>query len=176
MREYSLLPREFLGPARVITKLEPHLIYCLVTHSMAVSLWDCKKKIGGMCHYMFPYAKYAKTSSALYGNVAIEMLAETMKSLGSLNSDLEAMIYGGADFPEVSDLQKKVGQRNIEVARDVLGKLGIEISGEHLGGFMGKKIVFNTGNNEVLVKDVSKLSHIQGLPTEFPGFDRKPPR
>ena len=74
---------------------------------------------------------------------------------GSKKRHMEAQILGGAYAPE--RCSRDLGAENVRVARRVLMREGIRVVSEDTGGQKGRKIVFNTGTNEVAVLKVGRL-------------------
>jgi len=87
-----------------------------------------------------------------------------MIEAGSKKRHLEAQILGGAYDPE--RCSRDVGAENVRVARRVLMREGIRVVSEDTGGQKGRKIVFNTGTNEVAVLKVGRLRKGDWYPYE----------
>nr|QIV52811.1 hypothetical protein [uncultured bacterium] len=78
-----------------------------------------------------------------------------MLDTGSKTKNIKAQIFGGAFNPEISE--KDIGNQNAEIAKKILKKNGINIISEDIGGQIGRKVIFNTKTNEILVIKVEKL-------------------
>ncbi|MFQ5900486.1 MAG: chemotaxis protein CheD, partial [Thermodesulfobacteriota bacterium] len=87
----------------------------------------------------------------------IYVLIKTMGEFGSSLSDMEAHIFGGSKSLDHTHQQGMVEVENIRVARTTLERYNIKVVSEDVGGHMGRKIVFNTATNEVLVYKVEKI-------------------
>jgi len=120
--------------------------------------------MGGMNHFLVPLAQKGKNSTPRFGNVATLALIRLMIQAGSQKKHLEAQIFGGAYDPE--RCSKDVGTENVRVARRVLMREGIRLVSEDAGGEKGRKIVFNTGTNEVAVLKVERLRKGDWYPYE----------
>ncbi|MBU3952124.1 MAG: hypothetical protein KJ658_08280, partial [Proteobacteria bacterium] len=55
---------------------------------------------------------------------------------------------------------------NVKTARNILNQKQIKISSEDVGGQLGRKIVFNTLNNEILILKVGRLRDSDWYPYE----------
>ena len=66
--EYMLLP------GQIYFSRQPSLISTVLGSCVAVCLWDPKKKIGGMSHYLYPVTKIKEEATARYGNVSLRCL------------------------------------------------------------------------------------------------------
>lgn len=122
---------------------------------IAVCLFDEKRGIGGINHYMLPFWNGRELASPKYGNIAIESLVKKIEQLGSKRENLVAKVFGGAN-----QLNHKmgVGQRNIKIAEELLSDLKIKVVAKSLGGHKGRKLNFNTSTGEVFMKYITKQS------------------
>jgi chemotaxis protein CheD len=78
-----------------------------------------------------------------------------MDEAGSVRTDLEAQIFGGAVGGKGFD--ERLGTRNVEVARRMLTRKGIAVVSEDTGGQRGRKVVFDLATGEVAVFKVRKI-------------------
>ncbi|MDH5381410.1 MAG: chemotaxis protein CheD [Cyclobacteriaceae bacterium] len=102
---------------------------------------------------MLPLWNGEGLASPRYGNIANEKLYEKMKSLGSLNDHLVAKVFGGANQIKSTI---NIGQRNIQVAYDLLEEFKIPIVAQSVGGTIGRKIIYDTYSGTVKMKFVKK--------------------
>lgn len=145
----------FLKPGDIAVSTEPARITTVLGSCIAVTIFDKRKKIGGMCHYYLPSAN-GKDLSGLpykYGEEAVPSLLKELKKRGSSPQDLEAKIIGGANViaPEGgSELQ--VGAANAKLAKEILKKFNITIVAEATGGLKGRKIRLYTETGAIEMK------------------------
>jgi chemotaxis protein CheD len=144
-----------LLPGYIYFNAEPSLLSTVLGSNVAVSLWDQKKKQGGMANYLYPSAKPGQTTTAQYGNVAIQHLITMFLEEGAKQKDLKAQIFGGSTR-EAKEC-RQVARENILVAKRVLTKFRIDVVSEDVGGQMGRKVVYNSLKNEAIVYKVSDL-------------------
>lgn len=145
----------FLDPGFIFVALRPTIISTVLGSSVAVCIYDRKRKIGGMSNFQLPYIDDRKKTTARYGNVATLALIRMMLDEHSKAKHLEAQILGGSHNPEVS--HKNIGRLNASTARKIMIKKRIRIISEDVGGEKGRKVVFNTHTNEIAVFKVEKL-------------------
>ena len=147
-------PKHFLYPGAIFLNPEPYLITTILGSCIAVCLYDPVLRIGGMNHYMLPLWNGQGLASPRYGNIAIKKLIDNIESLGSSRSNLKAKIFGGAEIISTNISQFMIGERNINIARDLLHEERIPIVASSVGGKYGRKIIFDTLNGEVRQKYV----------------------
>lgn len=148
----------FLYPGQLIIFKEPSNIMTILGSCVAVCLWDNKLRFGGMNHYLLPMWKLQGLRTPKFGNVAIESLINEMLKNGSVPGNLVGKIFGGAKILKSNDQSLfDIGKKNHETAHDLLHKHKIKVVAENIGGTNGRKILFNTGTGEVLMKYINKI-------------------
>lgn len=121
---------------------------------VAVCLWDSKRGLGGMNHYLGILSTARDSRENRYGEKAIENLLKGMYDLGAKRQDLKCSVFGGG---KVIDLMYDVGAENIRVAREMLGAEGINVGLWDVGGGYGRRLFFNTGTGETFVRKVDNI-------------------
>ncbi len=157
MIEYK---KHFLYPAALYASKEPHVITTLLGSCVSVFLYDSYLKIGGVNHFMLPLWNGDGLASPKFGNIAIKMLLEKMKSLGSRQDNLVAKVFGGAAVLETKKQVFFIGDRNVDVAYEHMRNENIKIVAASTRGKLGRKLLFNTFTGEVKQKYIEKV--IQG--------------
>ena len=105
---------------------------------------------------MLPFWNGQGLASPKYGNIAIDRLLEKMIAMGSNTKDVRAKVFGGGEVIETNIKQFHIGDRNIQVAIEMLEELKIPIISQSVGGKLGRKIQFNTETGEVKHKFIQK--------------------
>ncbi len=145
----------FLYPCTMVTCAEPTAVTTILGSCVALCLHDPKKGIGGINHYMLPLWNGQGLASAKYGNIAIKMLLKQMLAQDCKKKDLIAKLFGGANQ---SNSRFKIGEQNIEIAREMLKDQGIRIVSENSGGINGRKMIFETHTGKVSMKFIQSKS------------------
>jgi len=145
----------FIEPGYIFVATKPAVISGVLGSCVSVCLFDRELKIGGMNNFRFPFIKEKNMATAVYGNVATLALIRMMLNEGSEIKNLEAQILGGAYNSELSP--QNIGKENILTAKKILTREGVRIASEDVGGEKGRKVIFNTSNNEIAVMKVDKL-------------------
>ena len=143
--------RHYLYPGTLFAHREPHVVTTVLGSCVSVCLWDASLRVGGINHYLLPLWNGDGLPTPKYGNIAIVKLLEKVQSYGA-GSKLVAKVFGGASMWEKTEGLLAIGQRNIELAYDLLEQHRIPVVSRDVGGPAGRKIIFNTADGTVLLK------------------------
>ena len=86
----------YLPPGLLHAAVAPCVITTVLGSCVSVCLWDHRRRIGGMNHYLLPRAPGAGERSPRHGDTALELLMARLEILGARLDDLDARVYGGA--------------------------------------------------------------------------------
>jgi len=126
---------------------------------VAVVLYDAETRTAGLAHILLPNDTYSRDRSrpAKFANTAIPNLIAEMRRAGA-GKRLTAKLVGGAAM--FSTLLSKsginMGQRNVAAARTALGSAGILITGEDVGGEVGRTVHVDVADGVVTVTCVNR--------------------
>lgn len=155
------LTEYFLNPGELIFTKKPVIIKTVLGSCVAVVIYDRVNRFGGMCHYLLPEST-DQNRSTKYGDVAIPTLINKFYLAGSEKKNLDVSILGGAfvifDHREVFF----IGDRNIEIANRIINGNQLQIKLAQVGGESGRRVRFNTKNNELKVGLLSDI-HLDDL-------------
>jgi len=152
----------YLESGYIFLAEKPTSISTVLGSCVSVCIYDRKRKVGGMNHFQVPFATDSDQATARFGNVATITLIRMMIHDGSKIKNLEAQLLGGAYNRDVSP--KDIGLENIIAAKRILTRERIRVASEDVRGGKGRKIVFNTGTNEIAVFKVDKLRESDWYP------------
>ena len=147
------LGKHYLYQTALFAEKQPFMVDTVLGSCVAVCLFDQKLLIGGINHYMLPFWNGNGLASPKYGNIATEKLVEKMLRNGANLQNMVAKVFGGANQMNTS---LKIGDQNIEIARQTLSNYGIKIIAENTGGTIGRKLRYNTGTGQVMMKFLTK--------------------
>ncbi|RAW00536.1 chemotaxis protein CheD [Pseudochryseolinea flava] len=153
--EAETLEKVFLYPANIHVSLRPVCIATLLGTCVAVCLWDTRTKIGGMNHYLLPLWNGEGLASPKYGNIAIEKLISKMESYGANRRHMVGKIFGGRAQHDTR-ISFNIGERNAQIAKQMMSEYGIPVVAENVVGEHGMNIRFDTSTGVV------KLKYIKG--------------
>jgi chemotaxis protein CheD len=109
---------------------------------VAVSLHDPSKGIAGLAHILLPSAGTGPPSihPAKYADTGVPLLVEEMRRHGASGRIVARMAGGARMFAALLSSGTNMGQRNIIATRAALGKLGIRVVAEDVGGEYGRSV------------------------------------
>ena len=119
-----------------------------------------------MNHFLYPRISDARRATVQYGNVATQTLLRLFLATGSRLEDLEAQILGGAAPGMDGSTTADIARQNVHVARQVMERKGISIVSEDVGGTKGRKVIYNSQTNELIIVRVERLRQSDWYPYE----------
>jgi len=132
---------------------------------VALTLWNPRLHIGGMCHYMLPTSNQAKQDIVLDGRYADNAMKLFMNEIEKTNmnpADFEVKMFGGGlQFERASGRPViDVSERNIEKGRQLLNEYGFTLKSQHLGGTGYRTVVFDIKSGDVWVRYVENSTGV----------------
>jgi chemotaxis protein CheD len=161
---YQGCERVTIDPGEYYSTNRPGVISTLLGSCVAACLYDPKKQLIGMNHFMLSNVRYSRdmpihiSEAGRYGIHAMELLINDMMAKGTNRKMLRAKVFGGATLSyretEHSNFMC-VGQVNSKFIREFLTSEGIPIDAEDLGGSFGRVIHFSNGDFAVHRRKIS---------------------
>jgi len=148
-------PKHFLYPGQLYVSREPAIITTILGSCAALCLWDKRKKIGGMNHYLLPEGTDNGPNRLRYGNVANPALLKELLALGCQVEDLHAKLFGGSSAFSANP-EQSVGTRNSQLAEEFLRGAGIRLVATDVMGKHGRKLIFHTEDGITLIRDFAE--------------------
>ena len=143
----------FLQPGYMYITQESDTVYAVLGSCVMVCLHNRMTLFSGICLYKFPVITRPHKTTPQYGNAAINGLIKMMVRDGSKKTDMEAMLFGGADKNNI----KGIGQQNVSIAKKILKRHKIRIVSEDVGGLKGRKVVYHTATNQAIIYKVNSI-------------------
>ena len=130
----------------------------LVTHGLgscvAIVLYDASARVAGLAHILLPNESYSRDRSrpTKFADTAIPYLIDEMRRAGA-GRRLTARLIGGASMfgTLLSTNGVNMGDRNVASARVALGRAGVVITGEDVGGDFGRTVSVSVADGTVTV-------------------------
>jgi len=147
----------FLDPGYIMVPGKQTRLCAVVTSSVAVTLFDRRRKQGGMSLYLFPRRTPGGPSTPKYACPGIVCLSRMLLPGGSHPDDIEASIFGGACNPEATGYVPDLHSENVKVGLEVLHKLGLTDIKNNTGGTKARKLMFDTGTGETVIAETARV-------------------
>ena len=141
----------YLFPGTIFVHREQHLVTTVLGSCVAVCIWHPKAEVGGINHYLLPLWNGEGLPTPKYGNIAIARLIEKVRGIAG-EGELIAKVFGGASMWARTEGALAVGERNVELALNILAEEKIKIVSQDVWGEMGRKIIFDTRTGSVLLR------------------------
>ena len=149
--------KKFIHSGQLFVAARDTTIMTVLGSCVAVCLYDPVTKISGMNHYLLPLWNNEGLASPKYGNISIEKLVDAMESVGCARRNIIAKVFGGASPNNfTSSTQRLVGEKNVDIAMDLLAKLNIKVVASDVGGVRGRKLAMNSTTGKVILKYTQK--------------------
>ena len=148
------LATKFLQPGHLVVASQPMQVTTILGSCVAVCLFDITKRVGGINHFMLPFAAGRTTSSPRFGDVAMKELLDGVKGVGGRMPFLQARVYGGASMFQELKVSASLGQKNVELALDFLARFAIDVIEIDTGGNRGRKLIYRTDEGSVCLKSI----------------------
>ncbi len=128
------------------------LLRTLLGSCVAVTLWNPRRQVGGMCHYLLPSRTRVPNQprDGKFGEEAIGMLVDALLRAGTKPPDYEVHLYGGADtMPSLERSMRYVGERNIEIGWKLIDQFGFNLVGVDVGENVPRNVRMSLVTGEV---------------------------
>lgn len=159
---------KFLHPCELSAHREAHELSTVLGSCVAICLYAPTWRAGGMNHFMLPLWNGEGLPTPKYGNVALDLLLRRLEALQVERSGLVAKVFGGAHVMGELTRSLRIGERNVQVALELLDRAAIEVVAQDVGGHQARKVHFNTSTG---VARVGRLaldpSQSRALPGAF---------
>lgn len=139
------------------------MISTVLGSCVSVALYDRENHVGGINHFMLArdssLNQVARESGRLlgrFGEYAIDLLIDDIKSKGGILSNLEAKVFGGGNIFNMADIDSQVGNVNSKFAFEYLEKIHIPVVKSNTGGILPRKIFFDPDTQKVFMKFIDK--------------------
>ena len=144
----------FLQPGHLVVAAEPMQVTTILGSCVAVCLFDVTKRVGGINHFLLPFAGGRATTSARFGDFAMKELVDGVLRVGARRPFLQARVFGGASMFAELKSAASLGQKNVELALDFLARFAIDVIEIDTGGNRGRKLIFRTDEGSACLKSI----------------------
>jgi chemotaxis protein CheD len=127
---------------------------------VGVVLLDKRTGVGGMLHIMLPDSKQFSNAvnPSKYADTGVPLLLEDVLKFGANKKNLNAKLAGGAQMfkSQSGSSLLNIGERNIIKCREILKKMRINITGEDVGGSIGRTMILDCSSKKIYVRTAGK--------------------
>ena len=150
----KLLPGEYYVTGRDM------VLVTVLGSCVSACIRDRLSGIGGMNHFMLPNAGPDQDNpaslSARYGAFAMEVLINSLISLGAHRTLLEAKVFGGGNvLPGITTMN--IGQRNADFALRFLSAEKIRVVAQDLIDVFPRKVYYFPKSGKVMIKKLRNI-------------------
>jgi chemotaxis protein CheD len=139
------------------TRERPVILKSTLGSCVGIILADRRNQVYGLAHAMLPEKVPGDQTPGKYADSAVPALLALMEQLaGAPPGKLEAFLVGGAAMFEASGLSD-IGERNVRVARQAVGRLGIPVVFDDTGGSLGRTVLFDCQSATASVRTLKPL-------------------
>jgi chemotaxis protein CheD len=158
------LPEFYLQPGEWRIVRTPSILKTVLGSCVGITFHAPRLAASALCHPMMPTHTVRPLISSdpvaarRYVDWVIREIAHEFDGLGAARCEVGVKLFGGADVLASSRKSASVGTMNVETALRVLQEEGFEVLASRLGGSRGIFIEFNTGNGEVLLRQLAGMN------------------
>ena len=138
----------------------PHIILSSGLGScVVVTLYDAKRKLGGLAHVMLPDSNSLNGYHPPYqcADTAITALMQEMRGMRATPRDMVAKLVGGAKmFSSNDNFGPGIGEQNIISVKHILKWKRIPVIAENTGGDYGRNVEFHLDSGKVMVRAIGR--------------------
>ena len=159
------IPQSHLQPGELFVTQEPQWVITLLGSCVAVTMFSARFRLAAICHATLP-KPHSKGKIGLneneqfrYLSLVIPAMTRRFSELGLQPQEVEVKIFGGGNVIDLGGdphNDHSIGDANVAKARKLLESARFQIKAQSVGGNRGCKILFNTGNGQVLHKLLSR--------------------
>lgn len=145
--------RVFLLPGEYHISKKPEIVETLVGSCVSVCLFNIKTGRAAMNHFLQDQPSLNSESNiGNFGSTATEYIITTLMKIDSNPGHYRGQIFGGAAVVKNVSNHNIIGKNNIEIAQKILSQYRIRVIREETGGERGRRIRFDTSNNNVFCR------------------------
>jgi len=146
----------YLQPGEYFWGNETHRLKTLLGSCVAICVWHPRLKIGGMSHCLLPTRGAEAPAGELSGRYVDECFGIFFREMAramTLKRDYVVKVFGGGNMFEFTDKTGiTVGERNLQMIRQIMAREGMQISAEHVGGKGHRNVIFELWSGDCWVR------------------------
>lgn len=151
--------RVFLKPGEIYISREPAVISTILGSCIAVTMFNERLKVGGICHALLPERRSLnEDDESRYVDSSIVYMLRKLETIGIKRHEVEIKLLGGADVLDITNEKiPSVGRQNIKKALEIMNREKLTLAFSDVGGTTGRNIRFYTHTGTVLLKRIKRI-------------------
>ena len=156
----------YLTTGQLYFTAEPMLVEMVLGSSLAVVMRSRSRSLSALCQAFLPRC-LTRTGcggeceqAGLIVECSVMVMADRFRRIGIPHDDIEVNVIGGADILELESKgagMYQVGLQNVDAAMERIGHEGLTVAIMDVGGTEGRRLQFDTGKGEILVRRLPSL-------------------
>lgn len=154
-------PRIYLKPGELCVSKRPVVVTTVLGSCVSATFFHQATGLAAICHALqpkCPNSQHCMEGCSVryrYAVCAIQAMTRQMTARGVRPREIEVKLFGGAALigttrPETA--ATSMGRQNVTAAMETIHDCGLILKVMDVGGSFGRKIIFDTGTGEVLMK------------------------
>ncbi len=145
------------------------MLVTILGSCIAACIRDPLAQVGGMNHFLLPDSNNVGDAPTRYGAYAMEKLINDLLKKGAQKSRLEIKVFGGGNVIKSSAM---IGDKNVKFIRDYLGKEGLRIIQEDLGGTSPRRIHYYPDTGKVMMRKLNRKEDYEQVEQEESTYEK----
>jgi chemotaxis protein CheD len=152
---HTPIQRNAVGIGQATIAADPVCLTTILGSCIALALYAPRLRLGMLSHVVLPHSTGPTTYPAKFADTAVPYMLSVLQNRGAGAEGLVARVAGGACmFGNCKPMQ--IGEANVQVAVAALATAGIRIVGQHVGGTIGRRVLFNLATGALTVECIGQ--------------------
>lgn len=144
-----------VGIGQAVLAAEPITLTTILGSCIAVTLYAPRLRLGMLGHVLLPHSTGPTAYPAKFADTVVPHMVSVLHNHGVKSEGLIAKIAGGACmFGNCKTMN--IGDTNVEVIIAALQEAGIRITGQHIGGTLGRRVAFDLSSGTLTVECIGQ--------------------
>jgi chemotaxis protein CheD len=140
-----------VGMGQVAVTRQPGRLKAVLGSCVGVALYHPSARAGALAHVVLPEAAGRAEHPGKFADTAVPHLLKLLAREGVPAAGLIAKIAGGANmFGHTGPL--RIGDNNIQAVLNALRAAGLHVSGQDVGGGVGRRVTLDCASGEFVVE------------------------
>jgi chemotaxis protein CheD len=144
-----------VSDARLSGECDVSIVTYALGSCVGVAIYDPLVRVGGLLHYMLPDSRMdpakAEQYPWMFADTAIPMFFQQAYRLGAEKSRLRVVVAGGAQVLQAEG-SLDIGRKNEGAMRRILGRAGVLLDAEDMGGGDIRTLRLEIGTGRLMVR------------------------